>query len=97
MKRIALTLGIVLAAAVWAVVDPNAGVRSWLGDARPARARRPCARTRCATSWPKLEGDAERLQHDPLALESAIRADLGLARPGETIVRARAGVESLTA
>lgn len=87
MKRIALTLGIVLAAAVWAIVDPNAGIRSWwelraqLGE---AELRAEALRGELA----KLEAEAQQLQEDPLAVESAIRADLGLARPGETIVRA---------
>ena len=87
MKRIALTLGIVLAAAVWAVVDPNAGIRSWWelrGQLREASLRADSLRSELAA----LEVDAQRLQQDPLALESAIRTDLGLARPGETIVRA---------
>ena len=87
MKRIALALGIVLVAAIWAVVDPSAGVRTWwdlrsqLGEAeaRAAKARGELA---------ELERKVERLGADPLAVEAAIRADLGLARPGETIVRA---------
>jgi cell division protein FtsB len=87
MKRFALAIGIVLAAALWAVVDPNAGIQSWwqlreqLGL---AEGRAEALRTELAA----LESEADRLQHDPLAVESAIRADLGLARPGEIIVRA---------
>lgn len=87
MKRIALTLGIVLAAAVWAIVDPNAGIRSWWelrAQLRDAELRAGALRDELA----KLEAEAQQLQEDPLAVESAIRADLGLARPGETIVRA---------
>ena len=88
MKRFALALGIVLAAALWAVVDPNAGVRSWWDAARPARARRRRAPRASAAELAALEAEAERLEHDPLAVEAAIRADLGLARPGEIVVRA---------
>jgi cell division protein FtsB len=87
MKRLALTLGIVLVAAVWAVLDPNAGIRSWwelrreLGEATQ---RADAARAELG----QLEAEAQQLRDDPLAIESAIRADLGLARPGEIIVRA---------
>jgi len=87
MKRIALTLGIVLAAAVWAVVDPNAGIRSWWelrGELREATGRAAALRAELT----KLEDEARQLREDPLAVESAIRTDLGLARPGEIIVRA---------
>jgi cell division protein FtsB len=37
------------------------------------------------------ESEAEALRSDPLALERAIRADLGLARPGEIVVRGLSG------
>lgn len=87
MKRVALALGIVLAAAAWAVVDPNAGIRSWWelrGQLREASARAETLRHGLA----ELEDEARRLREDPLAIESAIRTDLGLARPGEVIVRA---------
>jgi cell division protein FtsB len=87
MKRLALALGIVVAAALWAVADPHAGVRSWWalrGQLVVAEGRAEALRGELAT----LEGEAERLEHDPLAVESAIRSDLGLARPGEVIVRA---------
>lgn len=87
MKRIALSLGIVLLAAVWALLDPAAGVRTWWelrSQLREAEARAAKAGAELAA----LEDEAERLEADPLAVEAAIRADLGLARPGETIVRA---------
>jgi cell division protein FtsB len=87
MRRLVLAFGIVLAAAAWAAVDPNAGVRTWWElreQLHEAEAR--AAGLRAERS--KLESEADRLQRDPLALEAAIRSDLGLARPGETIVRA---------
>jgi cell division protein FtsB len=87
MKRVVLALGILAAAGAWAAVDPNSGVRTWWelrGQLREARARAAALRAEVAA----LEAEAERLQRDPLALEAAIRSDLGLARPGETIVRA---------
>jgi cell division protein FtsB len=87
MRRVVLALGILLAAAAWAAVDPHAGVRTWWelrGQLHEAGDRAAALRAEVAA----LEAEAERLQRDPLALEAAIRADLGLARPGETIVRA---------
>jgi cell division protein FtsB len=87
MRRIALALGIVLLAAVWAVVDPAAGVRTWW-DLRSQLGEAEARAAKVRTGLAELEGEAERLEADPLAVEAAIRADLGLARPGETIVRA---------
>jgi cell division protein FtsB len=87
MKRLALAFGIVLLAALWAIADPNAGVRTWWdlrAQLRQADARADTLRGELAA----LEREADRLETDPLAVESAIRSDLGLARPGETIVRA---------
>lgn len=87
MKRFALALCIVLAAALWAMVDPNAGIQSW----RQLRAQLGEASGRAASLRAELvalEAEGDRLEHDPLAVEAAIRVDLGLARSGETIVRA---------
>jgi cell division protein FtsB len=86
MRRVALALAVVLVAVGWAFVDPRAGVRVWrdLGkDLGAARERADALRAEVA----ELEAEAESLQRDPLALEAAIRNDLGLARAGETIVR----------
>jgi cell division protein FtsB len=99
MRRILLACAIVLAAALWAVVDPNAGVRSYLDLGRQLAAAELRAEA-LGAEVAALEREAESLQSDPLAIEGAIRADLGLARPGEIIVRAeppaRKPAESLT-
>jgi cell division protein FtsB len=99
MGRFLLACAIVLAAAVWAVADPNAGVRTYLDLGRQlgaAEVRAGALHAEVAA----LEREAESLQRDPFAIEAAIRADLGLARPGEVIVRAeppaRKPAESLT-
>ncbi len=87
MRRLVLAFAILLAAAAWAAVDPNAGVRTWWelrGQLREADARAAALRAQTA----ELEAEAVLLERDPIALEAAIRSDLGLARPGETIVRA---------
>lgn len=68
------------------MLDSEAGLRTWLrlkGDLREAEARIETLRDEIAT----LEEETEALRGDPFALESAIREDLHLARPGETVVR----------
>jgi len=87
MRRFLLAVGVVAAAALWALADPNAGVRTYreLGrQLRGAEARADALRAEVAA----LEAEVERLQRDPLAIEAAIRAELGFARPGEIVVRA---------
>jgi cell division protein FtsB len=87
MRRLLLALGIVALAALWALLDPHAGVRTYrdLGQQlRVAQERTDALRAEVAA----LEDEAERLEGDPLAIEAAIRAELGLARPGEIVVRA---------
>jgi cell division protein FtsB len=69
-----------------AVADTNSGVRTWLQvrrDLAVARARVAELEKRTLAR----EGEADALRRDPLALERAIREDLGLAKPGEIIVR----------
>lgn len=68
------------------MVDSESGLRSWLrlrGDLRAAQARIDALRNQVAA----LEEETEALRSDPIAIESAIREDLHLARPGETVVR----------
>ena len=86
MRRVAITLGILLAAAGWALADPDAGVGTWrqlVRDLDSAEARVTVLRGEIAA----LQDEIDALEGDPLAIETAIRADLGLARDGETVVR----------
>lgn len=88
--------GIVRSAAIAAAVaggllamgflDRDTGVGHWLDlrrDAREAKARIGEIEARIAAH----ESEAKALASDPLAVEAAIREDLGLARPGEWVVR----------
>lgn len=71
-----------LAVAAW---DSEAGLRTWLrlrGDLSASQQRIEALRGRIAA----LDAQRERLRGDPFAIESAIRRDLGLARPGEVLV-----------
>jgi cell division protein FtsB len=67
-------------------LDGEAGFRTWLrlrGDLRASEARIETLRQEITA----LEDETEALRSDPFAIESAIREDLHLARPGETVVR----------
>jgi cell division protein FtsB len=87
MRRILLVVAILLATAVWAIADAETGVRTWLGlDRELSAAEQRLALLRDEIAG--LEAAADALETDSLAIETAIRTDLGLARPGETIVRA---------
>lgn len=85
-REIPIALAVVAAAVGVAVADTNSGVRTWLQvrrDLAVAQARVVELEKRIETR----EGETESLRRDPLALERAIREDLGLAKPGETVVR----------
>jgi cell division protein FtsB len=76
-------VALVLAAAM---LDGEAGLGTWLrlrGDLRAAEARIETLRDEIAV----LEDETESLRSDSFAIEAAIREDLHLARPGETVVR----------
>jgi cell division protein FtsB len=77
----------VLAAALGvAALDGESGIPAWLRlreDLRAAGARIDALRSEVES----LEAQAAALRSDPFAIETAIREDLGFARPGETVVR----------
>jgi cell division protein FtsB len=75
-----------LAAGGWSAVDERSGLPAW----RRLRADLVAARTRIEILRGEIEAlrrEAEALESDELALERAIREDLGLARPGESVIR----------
>lgn len=79
---------LIAAALAVALMDGNSGLPAWLrlhGDLRSAEQRMQALRAEIA----EAEREAEALRDDPVAIEAAIREDLGLARPGETVVRVR--------
>ena len=86
MRGIWLIPVLVAAVAVYAALDDDAGLRSLLrlrGDLSAARERIEALRGDIAL----LSSEAEALQTQTFALESAIREGLEYARPGETLVR----------
>jgi cell division protein FtsB len=84
--EIPLALALAASAVGVAVADSEAGVRTWWKlrrDLAVAQARVAELERRIETR----EGEATALRTDRLVVEHAIRADLGLARPGEIVVR----------
>ncbi len=77
---------LVAAALVLALLDRESGIPAW----RSLRADQQQAADRVRAlerEVDRAEREAAALVDDPFALEAAIREDLGLARPGETVVR----------
>jgi cell division protein FtsB len=77
-----------------AALDGDAGLRTWwrLREGLEASRQRVAALGR---EIAHLERASRELEGDPFAMERAIREDLGLARPGERIVRfSGSGTES---
>ena len=82
-------LGLVLALGLAkAGLDADSGVRQWLY----LRSELAEARTRIAALEAEVEGlrvEARQLEGDDFALERAIREELELVQPGQTLVRLR--------
>ncbi len=86
MKKLAIALVIVALAVAFVLWDDEVGLRAWWrlrADLEVAETRISEARQRIAAR----EAEALALKSDRLAQERAIRHDLLLARPGETVLR----------
>ena len=86
VKSAAISIAVAALLLAAGFIDRDTGVGRWLDlrrDASIAEARIEATRARIAAR----EAEAAGLRDDPVALEAAIRADLGLARPGEWVVR----------
>jgi cell division protein FtsB len=73
-----------------AALGQETGVRRWWhlrGELAEARGRIEALRQETQ----RLAREAQRLEADEFALERAIREELGLAKPGQTLVRLRGG------
>lgn len=86
MGRVLLIPALVAAAVVHAALDGESGIGTWMrlrGELADARARTHALRLEIES----LRGQLETLEAaDPFAVEAAIREDLKLARPGETLL-----------
>ena len=86
MRRFLIVPLIVVAALAVALLDPSNGLRRW----RALRVELAKGEARIAAlhvEAQRLRIEKDRLRDDPVAIESAIRADLDLARPGEVVIR----------
>ena len=85
-RRLVWIPALALGAAGWSSFDESSGLPAWRrlrDDLAASRARIEVLRGDIEV----LRREAEALQGDDFALERAIREDLGLARPGESVVR----------
>jgi len=86
LKSAAIATAVAAGLLAAGLLDHDTGVGRWLDlrrDASSAEARIEATRARIAAH----EAEAAGLRDDPVAIEGAIREDLGLARPGEWVVR----------
>ena len=86
MRRLWLIPLVVLIALAYALFDARSGVgqaRRLQNDLDAAHARIGALRAKNE----RLREEAKDLREDPFARERALREDLGLARPGEILVR----------
>ena len=93
MSRWLAAIAVLVAASGIALLDAEAGIRTWLVLREEARV----SHTRVAALEREVEhltAQIEALDSDELALERAIREDLELARPGEWVVRFRSTMRS---
>jgi cell division protein FtsB len=84
---------VVAAFLAYTVIDDESGLRSWLhlrGELGDARARIAVLEQEVAG----LGTQSEQLMAGEAALEAAIREELELARPGQTLVRFRSEASS---
>jgi cell division protein FtsB len=86
LRRVVWIPVLLLAAVGGSAFDERSGVPAWRrlrDDLRAANARIAALHGEIEA----LRGEAEALEGDAFAIERAIREDLGLARPGESVVR----------
>jgi cell division protein FtsB len=83
---VCIAAAVACALLVAGVLDRDSGIGQWSDlrrDLDAARGRIAALRAEISSR----EREARALEADPLAIEGAIRSDLGLARPGEWVAR----------
>jgi cell division protein FtsB len=90
VRGLLLIPALVAAAFVYAAFDTDSGIRTWL-QMRADLAASHTLIEEIRGEIQALQRDAAVLENEPFAIESAIREDLKLARPGETVVRFSGG------
>jgi cell division protein FtsB len=86
VRGLLLIPALIALAAAYAAVDPDSGIETWRrmrADLLGAEVRIDGLRDEIAA----LERSNAKLESDEFAIETAIREDLELARPGERVLR----------
>ena len=86
MKRLWVIPAILAMALIYALIDGDSGVRTWLelrSDVVAAQVRIEDLRSEIDAT----ERELDLLETDPFAMERAIREELDLARPGEVVIK----------
>jgi cell division protein FtsB len=92
VRRLLIVPALLAAAALYAWLDGEAGIRPWLR----LRADGAAAQQRIAELRGRIEAreaEARALESDLFAIERAIREDLGFAAPDEVVVKIPAAGE----
>jgi cell division protein FtsB len=91
LRRRRLIASVVFAASLALMTHALLGENGYFATLRAERehAELQAALTRIRVENQRLREEARRLREDPAALEEAARRDLGLLRPGETLVVVR--------
>lgn len=86
VRRLLLVPLALAAVGLWALLDEENGIRRWLALRQElARSEDRIAARRGEIA--ELRAEADALRNDPLAIEAAIREELGLAKPDEIVIR----------
>lgn len=86
MRAFWLISALFAAALALATTDRESGLPMWF-ELRAERRESENRISRLRLEVESLRSEVEALEHDPLAMERAIREVLELARPGETVIR----------
>lgn len=86
MRHLLVAAGLVGAVLVYLWLDREAGIRTYL-ELREAVARTDHRIVEAGKENAALRAEARALAEDPAAQERAIREDLDLVKPGESLVR----------
>jgi len=85
LKRLLIIPALLSAALIYLVVDRGTGLSTWMRD-RDALENSEEQIERLEAEIVELKAQVEQLEHDPFAIERAIREDLEWAKAGETVV-----------
>jgi len=93
VKLLLIIPALLCAALIYISADRGTGLSTWMrGRDSLENSEKQIARLEAEIV--RLKAEAGRLEHDPFAIERAIREDLEWARAGETVVRLPGALDS---